>query len=226
MLQARGEETGDQQAALEQLCQQYWYPLYAYLRSLGNDAEKAADLTQGFFVDLLEKQVLDAADLRRGRFRSFLLGTLNHFVNNQHRPDQAIKRGGNAVTLSLDFEHADRRFQSEPSVELPPDRRFLRQWALQILELALQSLEQQYQQNDNLATFESLKPYLSPGCEIPYKEVAGILGIQEGAVKVAVHRLRQRYGQELRLQIAHTVQDPADVDDELRHLFDALQQAG
>lgn len=222
VLQARGDESGDQHAALEHLCESYWYPLYAYLRRCGNDTERAADLTQAFFTELLEKQVLEAADHRRGRFRSFLLAALNHFVSNQIRIDNALKRGGGKSLVSLQPEMAERRYQGEPAIQDSPDRHYLRQWAIQILELAADSLKRQYIETGKDRLFQSLCQYLTPGGEVPYREVAAELGLQEGAVKVAVHRLRQRYGQEIRLQIAQTVDDPADVEDELQQLFDAL----
>lgn len=222
VLQARGDRSGDQRAALEMLCQSYWYPLYSYLRRRGHESQAAEDLTQAFFVDLLEKQVLDQADNRLGRFRSFLLATLNHFVSNQQRIENALKRGGGHALLSLDFSGADERFQKEMSLQGSPDRQFLRQWALQILELAAESLQSQYEQNGKQQLYEVLRTYLSPSGEVAYADAAQQLGMHEGAIKVAVHRLRQRFGQEVRMQIAQTVQDPAEVDDELQHLFDAL----
>lgn len=222
VIQANAEDSGVKQKALEQLCHAYWYPLYAYLRRSGNDANRAADLTQSFFVELLQKHVLQSADQSRGRFRSYLLATLNHFVNNEYRKDKAIKRGGDKTILSLDFSDADKRFEDSRSLQETPDRLFLKQWALRILELSIESLGRQYNELGKARHFELLRQYLSPGCEIPYADVGKQLNMQEGSVKVAVHRLRQRYGQELRLQIAQTVESPDEVDDELNQLFAAL----
>lgn len=220
--QANADDSSVKNQALENLCRAYWYPLYAYLRRSGNDANRAADLTQAFFVELLEKQVLQSADHNRGRFRSFLMAALNHFVSNEYRKEKALKRGGDKTIFSLDFEDADQRFQHGIAAESSPDRLFLKQWALRILELAAEALGRQYAEAGKQQQFDLLRQYLSPGCEIPYGDVAQELNMQEGAIKVAVHRLRQRFGQELRLQIAQTVEDPAEVDDELNHLFEAL----
>jgi RNA polymerase sigma-70 factor (ECF subfamily) len=209
--------------ALATLCEDYWYPLYAYVRRRGSPPEEAQDLTQGFFLHLLEHDALQAADQQRGRFRSFLLGSLNHYLANQWRHDQARKRGGGRV-VSLDLADGERRYQCEPAEELTPERLYERRWAMTLLGKAVEELRQEYAQAGKLAAFEALKIYLG-GQEdtVPYRELAGQLGSSEGAVKVAVHRLRQRCRTCLRRTIAETVSTDEEIDEELRHLFQAVQ---
>lgn len=209
--------------ALETLCRLYWYPLYAHIRRRGHAVEAAQDLTQEFFARLLEKEWLRTADPQRGRFRSFLLAAADHFLSNQHDRARAEKRGGGRVVLSLDFGDAERRLATEPADPATPERAFERRWALTLLELVLQRLRDEYATPARAALFDRLQPYLAHGRgPASYRELATELAMTEGAVKVAIHRARQRFAALLRHEIAQTVTHPAEVDDEIRHLFTAL----
>lgn len=216
-------ESVETKSALSTLCQSYWYPLYAFVRRKGYSKADAEDLTQAFFTELLEKRKLSAADESRGKFRTFLLASLDHFVQNQWRATQAKSRGGGKNILSIDFAVAEDRYANEPFHELTAEKVFERNWALAILNQALQQVRLQYEQANKLELFEALKIYLGQGTPVPYKEVAKQIGMREGAVKVAVHRLRERYGEQLRLQTTHTIDDFSEVDGELRTLLEALQ---
>lgn len=215
-----GEEAS---AALEALCGAYWYPLYAFLRRRGSDESEAADLVQGFFTELIEKDYVAQADRERGRFRGFLLVSLQHFASKQRAKDRALKRGGGKLHLPLDFEDGERRYRLEPADGLTPEAIFERRWALMILERTMARLSAHY--DDGAATkrerFEALQPCLG-GEAPPYRDVGLRLGISETAVKVAVHRMRARYRDCLRREIAETVYDPAEIDDEIRRLMQAL----
>lgn len=202
--------------ALEELCRAYWFPLYAYVRRRGHLAHEAEDLTQEFFARLLAKNYLAHVEREKGKFRSFLLAALNHFLANEWDKARAQKRGGRFTFISADSET---RYRAEPADELSPDKLLDRQWAIALLEQVLARLAA-----EQPAGFEHLKPYLTAGGEtIPYAGLAGKLGTTEGAVKVAVHRLRKRYRQLLREEIAHTVASPTEVDEEIRHLFAAFR---
>ncbi len=214
-----GGETHARQA-LETLCSAYWYPLYAYVRHQGYDPDEARDLTQGYFAELLDKDFLQDVDPAKGRFRSFLLASLRHFVSHERDKAGAQKRGRGAETLSFDTKDAETRFEIEPIETLTPEQLFERRWAMTVLERAMNTLERESAEGGGLEQFERFKPYLT-GQEPhqPYKQVAADLQMSEGAVKTAVHRLRQRYGHCLRVEISDTVADPAEVDDEVRHLL-------
>jgi RNA polymerase sigma-70 factor (ECF subfamily) len=214
---AAGQQTSQEsRRALEELCRIYWYPLYAYVRRSGYDALTAEDLTQEFFARLLAKKSLADVEREKGKFRSFLLASLKHFLANEWDRARAQKRGGGQTFISLD---AETRYRQEPMDELSADKLLDRQWALALLEQVLARLEA-----EEFAGFEHLKVYLTAGKEaIPYAEAAARLGTTEGAVKVAVHRLRKRYRALLREEIAHTVASPAEVDEEIRHLFAAFR---
>ncbi|MEJ2084550.1 MAG: ECF-type sigma factor [Acidobacteriota bacterium] len=220
VLAAKG--SGDTQArrALEELCSAYWYPLYAYLRHQGYGPNEAADLTQGYFAELLGKDFLEQVDPAKGRFRSFLLASLRHFVSRQRQKAGAQKRGGGVETLSIDTRDAETRFQVESLETLTPERLFERRWAMTVLERAMAALEREALESGTDVQFERFKPYLT-GQEphLPYRQVAADLGMSEGAVKTAVYRLRRRYGAKLRAEIEQTVADPAEVDQEVRHLL-------
>lgn len=212
----------DSRAALEELCQAYWYPLYAYLRRRGYKKEESEDLVQGFFVQLLEKNYIKAADPERGRFRSFLLTSVKNYAANEWDRRSAAKRGGTATTLSLDFQDAEGRYVVEPADERTPEEEFDRGWAIAQLEQVLERMRDEAGENDE--RFAALQGFLTgAGEDVRYKDVAERLGMSEGAVKVAVHRLRQRFGTILRAEVARTLADPADVDDEIRHLFASLE---
>ena len=209
--------------ALAALCEAYWYPLYAFLRRQGASAEDAQDLVQAFFVELLEKDRLAAADRERGKFRSFLLASLKHFQANDWRRGAAQKRGGGAPTLSLDLEAGERRFALEPSHQQTAERIFQRQWAMTLLEQTLAALRQEFVAAGKAELFDHAKAHLGGDpSAAPYRQIAEKLGMTEGALKVAVHRLRQRWREALREQIGQTVAGPEEVEEELRELFDAL----
>ncbi len=223
VLTAVGSGTPGADEALAELCRSYWYPLFAYLRSRGHGAQDAEDLTQAFFTRLLEKQALQQADPARGRFRSFLLASIKNFAANQHDREVAQKRGGTTLRLSLDLALAERRFEREPSTNETPERIFDRQWAVTLLERVFMALKAEYGGEPRRAQFERLKVYLlGDGPQLPYATTGEDLGMSEGAVKVAVHRLRRRFRDLVRAEIANTVASPEEIDDELRHLWAAV----
>jgi RNA polymerase sigma factor (sigma-70 family) len=211
------------QEALGDLCQAYWPPLYAFLRRRGHSPEDAQDLTQGFFARVLERRDFRAADPARGRFRSFLLSALQHYAINEHERASTVKRGGRVQRLSLDFEEVERTYVLEARHDDSPDRVFNRKWAAISLDRALGRLRDECHTLGKGALADALLPYLTDTGQLPaYRTVAEQLGLTEGATKVAVHRLRQRFGAILRLEIAETVLAPGDVDDEVRELIRAL----
>ncbi|HZU35482.1 MAG TPA: sigma factor [Gemmataceae bacterium] len=210
--------------ALETLCQTYWYPLYTYARRRLANADDARDLTQSFFVRLLEKDYLQAADPKRGRFRSFLLTAFMHFLAKERDHAQAQKRGGGRQTISFDFQAGERRYTLEPVDRATPEALFERRWALTILEQAMARLRQEFVSAGKAALFDALKGALAGDGTIgPYGDVANQLGMSEQAIKVAVHRLRRRYRELLRAEIAQTVDRPEEVDEELHALFAAVR---
>ena len=220
VLAAKGSGDTRARRALEELCSAYWYPLYAYVRHQGYGPDEAADLTQGYFAELLGKEFLKQVDPSKGRFRSFLLASLRHFVSRQRQKAGAHKRGGGVETLSIDTKDAETRFQVESLEDLTPERLFERRWAMTVLERAMAALEREASELGNEVQFERFKPYLT-GQEphLPYRQVAVDLSMSEGAVKMAVYRLRRRYAANLRAEIEQTVADPAEVDQEVRHLL-------
>jgi len=208
------------QAALERLCRAYWYPLYAYVRRQGRSVEEAQDLTQEFFARLLQKEYLRHTDPARGRFRTFLLTALKRFLVNDWEKGRAARRGGGQQIISWDERVTETRFLAESADQSTPEKAFEKRWALIVLEQVLERLRDEFTASGHAERFERLKVLLwgekgSP----PYVEVAAELGLTEGALKVAVHRLRQRYRELLRAEVANTVARPEDVDDELRHLI-------
>lgn len=224
MLAAAHDSRPDAQAALATLCETYWYPLYAYVRRLGYKAEDAQDLTQGFFAALLEKRYVKAADRERGRFRSFLLTALKRFLLKERDRAHAQKRGGAAGPISLDLESGESRYSLEPSHDVTPEAIYQRRWALTVLDRVIVRLRQTCVDAGKAAFFESLKAFLTGEAGAPpYAQVARDLGLSQGAVKVAVHRLRRRYRDLLRAEIAQTVADPEAVEDELKYLMAVLQ---
>ena len=210
-------------AALEKLCQSYWYPLYAYVRRRGHSPEDAEDLTQEFFARLLQHNWVAMADQSKGRFRSFLLMVLNRFLANEWDKVRAEKRGGGVGAVPLQLDTAETRYAREPATTTTPEDVFERQWAVTLLDQVLTSLGDEYREAGKAALFDALKPCLIGRSELqPYQELAASLGMSEAAVKVAVHRLRERYRQRLKDEVAHTVASPSEVDSELRHLFRVL----
>ena len=214
---------GDAPDALAALCRAYWYPLYAFLRRQGLSTHDAEDVTQGFFAHILGKDALANVDRAKGRFRTFLLASLKHFLADERDRAKAKKRGGGRTVISLDACEAEERYALEPRDELSPDRLFDRRWAIAVIEQAIARLDAEYSGAGKGAIFDALKPLLTaPGSARPYAEIGAEFGMNEGAVKTAVHRLRQRYGAALRAEIAETVGSADEVDEELRHLLDAL----
>ena len=206
------------------LCENYWFPLYAFVRRAGYSAEDAQDLTQEFFARLLAKNYLAAADRQRGKFRSFLLGAMKHFLSKEERRQGAQKRGGHQPMLSLDFHSGENRYNLiEPVDNLTPERLYEKRWALTLLDLVLSRLREEFHAAGKLELFDTLKQFLAGGTAKPaYHEVAKDLAMSEGAVKVAVHRLRRRYRKLLNEEIARTVVGPEALEDELGELLAAL----
>ena len=224
---AAGADVSSSEAhdALAQLCETYWYPLYAFLRSRGQSAEDAQDLTQAFFTRVLERRAFAHADPARGRFRSFLLASLKNFVANERDRAQSQKRGGGAAVVPLEVDAAEGRFQLEPRTDETPERLFDRQWALVLLDNAIQLLQTEMTSTGRSGHFAELKAFLvGENPNVSYAEAADALGMSPGAVRVAVHRLRRRFGELVRREIAQTVSSPVEIDDELRHLWSSVSR--
>jgi RNA polymerase sigma-70 factor (ECF subfamily) len=224
VVMAAGEENTPQSlAALEQLCRTYWYPLYAYIRRRGSGHEDAQDLTQGFLLQLLEHDAFNRVERSRGRFRSFLLASLNHYLADQRDHAGAIKRGAGQVHFSLDAPAAAERYQLEAPGSDSPERLFERRWALALLDQVLKRLGQEFQEAGKGALFQRLQDFLVTGqAEARYPEAAAELGMSADAVKKAAQRMRQRYYELFREEIAHTVASPGEVEDELRYLCEII----
>lgn len=217
------QHTSQSVHALEQLCRTYWPPLYAFVRRQGHAPHDAQDLTQEFFARVLEKNYVHAADREKGRFRTFLIMALKRFLANEWDKARARKRGGGRVLQPLDTNLAEQCYQSEQSHSLPADAIYERRWAVTMLERTLSRLKEEFVAQEKLVEFEHLKKFLTADRgEVPYTEVAGSMGMSEGAVRVAVHRLRRRFRELFREEVAQTVATPEDIDDELRHLLKAL----
>lgn len=221
---AAGRQRSPQAArALEELCRTYWFPLYAYVRRHGHTKEDAEDLTQAFFARLLEKNSFASLNSEKGKFRAFLLASLKHFLANEWDKLQAQKRGGGNTPLSLDWQTADTKFQVAATHEPSPDKAFDREWALALLAKVIERLQAECATEGKAKLFDQLKTFLMAGqAESAQREVAAALGMEEGAVRVAIHRLRRRYRQLLRDEIANTLADAAMVDEEMRALFGAF----
>jgi RNA polymerase sigma-70 factor (ECF subfamily) len=218
---AAGQSSGTgAQAALERLCRTYWFPLYVFARRQGNSPEDAQDLTQDFFCRLLEKNYLAKADPERGKFRTFLLRSLKHFLVNEWKRAGRLKRGGGVEFLSIDTKEAEDRYAAEAPDEFNPDAEYEKRWAVTLIEQVLTSLREEFDAADKARLFEELKGFIwGEKSAATYAEIAGELNVSEGMVKVAVHRLRQRFRELLRAEVAHTVSRPEDIDGELRHLI-------
>jgi RNA polymerase sigma-70 factor (ECF subfamily) len=221
---AAGRQHSPQAArALEELCRTYWFPLYAYVRRRGYAREDAEDLTQAFFTRLLEKNSFASLDAGKGKFRAFLLASVKHFLANARDKAHTLKRGGGSIPLSLDWQTADTQFQVAATGEPGPDQAFDREWAVALLARVIERLQNECAADGKAKLFEQLKLFLTAGNDEPAQgEVAQALGMEAGAVRVAIHRLRKRYRQLLRDEIAHTLTDQAMVDDEIRALFGAF----
>lgn len=224
VLAAGNRSTKDGAQALADLCAGYWYPLYAFIRRRVGDEHEARDLTQEFFTRLLEKDFLTTAQPERGRFRAFLITAARNFLVNEWDKSRAVKRGGGKSPLALDFTWGEERFHREPADPWTPERLFERQWTLLLLEQVLTSLRATYKAKGKVALFEQLKPFLTAEPDAGnYAAAAETLGLRPGAVKVAVHRLRQRYREHLRDEVANTVAEPGEIDEEIRQLFRSLE---
>lgn len=223
VLLARRDDTERARAALAELCRVYWYPLYAYVRRLGRSPEDAQDLTQEFFSRLLTGDGLAGVDRSKGKFRSFLLASMNHLLANDYHRAQAQKRGGGAAHFSLDAVAAEERYGIEPADNLSPDRLFERRWAEALLDRVVDRLRAEWKSRERAQSFDDLKVFLleAKGAE-SFEESARRLGITLPAVKSAVQKLRRRYRELFEKEIANTVSRPEEIKDEIRSLFEAL----
>ncbi len=223
VLAAGGSMTQGGEDALESLCQVYWFPLYAYVRRRGYGKEDAEDLTQAFFADLLRRRDFVRSDAERGRFRAFLLASLKHFISNERDRSRRLKRGGGAVHFPLDWQDADARFGIADAAAVGPDEAFDREWAVALLERVLERLRQEWTPDGKGDRFDRMKGFLTTGKgDIPHAQVAAELGMEEAALRVAVHRMRKRYRELLRMEVGHTLADPAMVKEELAVLLGAF----
>jgi len=223
VLAAAGPGGSAAQRGLAALCEAYWYPLYAYVRRQGYGSDEAQDLTQAFFARLLDKQYVRDARRDRGRFRSFLLASMQHFLQNTRAYDRADKRGGGVSPLPLAFDDAEHRYTREPADTQTPETVFDRRWALTVLDRVLARLRREAVAAGKRREFDQMKHCLTGEAgDMGYRKIGAAIGMSEGAVKVAVHRLRRRYRTFLRQEISSTLHTGTDVDDEIRHLFRAL----
>jgi RNA polymerase sigma-70 factor (ECF subfamily) len=224
VLEAGDASSPKAQAALETLCRVYWYPLYAYVRRKGYGADEAQDLTQEFFARLLARNYLSVADRHKGKFRSFLLGSLEHFLAREWTKTHAQKRGGGQPVLSLDELNAEDRYRREPVDALTVEKIFDRRWATTLLEQAMSRLRAECAADNKADLFGKVESFLSgEKGEASYADVAAALKTTEGAIKVAVHRLRQRFGELIRAEIAQTVATPEEGEEELQYLMTVLR---
>jgi RNA polymerase sigma-70 factor (ECF subfamily) len=227
VLAAGDQQTPGSEAALESLCRAYWYPLYVYVRHAGHPPEDAQDLTQEFFARFLAKSSVIHADPERGRFRTFLLTSLKHFLINERTKASRLKRGGGHQLLSLDLTQAESRYGAEPADTASPDRLYEKRWALTLLDRSVGELGRDYAASGRGRLFEVLKDYIWGQKEASgYAAIALELSMTETAVKVNVHRLRQRFRELLRAEVAQTVAAPAEIDEELRHLITVMGTPG
>jgi RNA polymerase sigma-70 factor (ECF subfamily) len=223
ILQAGDPAAPESRAALEALCRDYWYPLYAFVRRKGHDPETAQDLVQGLFASLLERDDLRALHPQRGRFRSFLMACCTHYLARHHQRERVARRGGGRVAVSIDALAAESRFGGEPAHDLTAERLFERRWALTLLDHVLAGLDAEMARSGKQALYERLRPALAGDEGAPsYAVVADDLGLSVGAVKMAAHRLRAKYRERLREEIARTVAEPSEIDAEIRDLLAML----
>ncbi len=210
--------------ALEELCRAYWYPLYAFVRNRGYSAQDAQDLTQAFFCQIIEAGGFGAADRQKGRFRSYLLGAMKHFMANQWHRAQTQKRGGNVQFIEWDALDPEARYRGASAHSDDPELLFDREWALETIASAMQALRNEMVKAGKQDLFETLKGSLTGQDQLSREEMATSLDMSEGAVKVAVHRLRKRYRSLLRTTICETVGSEADLEDEMRYLVNVLRK--
>jgi RNA polymerase sigma-70 factor (ECF subfamily) len=221
ILKAGGSDP-EARLALERVCETYWYPLYGYCRRKGNSPEDAQDLVQGFFQHLLAARSLAGLDAAKGKFRSFLLRSLNNYLANQWDHANRIKRGGGIQFVSIHAQSAEEQYQVEPVEETTPESLFARSWAETVVKQVGRLLKEEYSRAGELERFEVLKQFLMGGGDSRYDEVAGKLGLSESGVKTCVRRLRLRFRDLLRMELSQTVEDAARVDEEIRELLQAL----
>ena len=225
VMQAAQSQAPGGQSALAQLCRNYWYPLYMFARRRGNSPDDAQDLTQGFFLHLLEERALAGVDRLKGKFRSFLLASFQNHLMNQVDRTRRLKRGGDREFVQLDAEEAEERYCLEPVECLTAEKMFDARWAMTLLAEALNRLRQEYVTEGKTSTFEALKVFLDPvnnRAPPSYEEVGNRLQVSTGAVKTLIHRLRKRYTALLREEVGRTVSDPAEIDEEIHALCEAL----
>jgi RNA polymerase sigma factor (sigma-70 family) len=224
VLSAGAADSGESRSAMGRLLETYWYPLYAFIRKKGQGPEDSCDLTQEFFLELLEGSFFSTADPQKGRFRTFLLTALERFMVDEWRRGSRKKRGGGRLVLSLSAVDAEERYRLEPADSLTPEQIFERRWAMTLLGEAMRRLEEESIAAGHEGLFAAVKPILAgEDSSSPYAELAARLGMKEGALKTAVHRFRRRFGALLRAEIAETISDPTDVEEEIRHLFQLLK---
>jgi RNA polymerase sigma factor (sigma-70 family) len=225
VLSARNAPSPQSDAALENLCRTYWYPLYAFARWRGHGAHDAEDLTQEFFSRLLQKRYLDSVQRERGRFRTFLLVAFKRFLANEWDRAQTQKRGGGCAAVPFDTDLAERLYKNEPSLTLPAEKRYEQRWVLALIEQTMARLRAEFEAAGKRNEFEKLKGYLAAEkSEAPPPSLATDLGMNDGALRVAVHRLRKRFRQIFREEISNTVSSAEDVDEEVRHLLAVLSE--
>jgi RNA polymerase sigma factor (sigma-70 family) len=220
---ARAKNEPDSAAALANLCEAYWYPLYFFVRRMGRDAEEARDLTQGYFLNLMERDYLETVREEAGKFRSFLLASMKHYLANVKRDAAALKRGGGHAIISLDIDAAENRYRHEPVDEATPEKAYERRWALEVIERSRASLQSEFESAGKGLQFKLLSGHLSgSGDGKSYREIAEELEMTEAAIKMSVSRLRRQFGRALRDQIADTVDSTEDIDAEVKHLLTIL----
>ena len=225
VLEAQNSDSGPARAALASLCELYWLPIYVYIRSRGYQVADAEELTQGFFAELLDKQLLKKADPGRGKFRNFLLTLVQHYVGGERRIDQAQRRGGGRAKLSFEILDAERRSAGGFVVDDDPQQAYCRQWALTLLEICYQRLASEQDSPERKLRFQLLNDYVTAtDAVVPYDQLAEQAGVASGLLRVSVHRLRARYGELLREEIARTLGRGESIDSEIDELFSALAQ--
>lgn len=222
VLRASEREEDAAQRALSELCTLVWSPLYAYARRRGSDPEEARDLTQAFFAQLFERELLRTADPSRGRFRTFLMTAMKNFLVSEWRKQTAQKRGGGTTPVAMDFEDAEESYSREPAENLTPEALFERRWALELLARAVEELRTDYERAGKGELFEALRGALSGDETLPYAELSERLGTPEGTLRTAVSRLRARWRDRIRTLVAETVDDEGEVEDELTFLITSV----
>jgi len=228
ILAANQSDSTQAHQALSTLCETYWYPIYAYIRCRGNDADSAKDLTQEFFLRFLDKEFLEVVDQKKGRFRNFLLSCVKHFLSNEYKKRNTLKVGGQFSFVPLLETTAEDLYQAEPSAGMTPDKLLDRRWALTVLERSYVQLKEDHEKSGKLDQFEVLQAHLSGAKEAPcsYAESAAKLGLNEAAARKAAERMRLRFGAFLRTNLAQTVSNPDELEAELKYLIEILSQPG